>query len=129
MVAMSQVFVVRAERGSHVWVLESDNGAVSQVRRLDQAVDEMRDAVAYLAGLPVDEVEIELQPVLPPSYQQAMDRAAQLRDAAARAQHEAAAESRRAASALVEAGLSMRDAAHVMGISHQRVAQLVKGAA
>lgn len=118
-----------AERGNGVWVLESDNGAVSQVRRLDQAADEMVEAVAYLAGLPVGEVEIEVRPVLPESYRQASERAERFRGEAARAQHQAAEASREAASVLVSSGLSMRDAARVMGISHQRVAQLVKGAA
>ena len=49
---MSRKFQVTAERGNGVWVLESDLGAVSQVRRLDQAADEMREALAYLAGRP-----------------------------------------------------------------------------
>ena len=62
---MSRKFQVTAERGNGVWVLESDLGAVSQVRRLDQAADEMREALAYLAGLPEEEVEVEVVPVLP----------------------------------------------------------------
>ena len=35
-------------------------GAVSQVRRLDQVEDEMREAIAYLAGLPESESEVEV---------------------------------------------------------------------
>lgn len=125
---MSQKFIVTAERGNGVWVLESDNGAVSQVRRLDQAAEEMAEAVAYLAGIPVSEVMIEVQPLLPDSYHRATERAERFRSEAARAQHQAAEASREAASVLVSSGLSMRDAARVMGVSHQRVAQLVKGA-
>ena len=53
---MSRKFQVTAERGNGVWVLESDLGAVSQVRRLDQAADEMREALAYLAGLPEEDL-------------------------------------------------------------------------
>ena len=116
---------VTAVRGNGVWVLESDNGAVSQVRRLDQAVDEMREAVAHLAGVSEAEVDIQIQPALPERYLTASRRAADLREAAARAQRESAMASREAAAALVDAGLSMRDAASVMGVSHQRIAQLV----
>lgn len=41
-------------------------GAVSQVRHLDQAADEMREAVAYLAGLPQEESDLHVVPVLLP---------------------------------------------------------------
>lgn len=126
---MSRKFVVTAERGNGVWVLESDNGAVSQVRRLDQATEEMREAVAFLANLPVDEVEVEVRPVLPSSYNAATVRAEQFRQEEARARKEAAVAAREAACALVETGMSMRDAATIMGVSHQRVAQLVRSSA
>lgn len=66
MVAMSQIFEVMAERGrGDWWVLEAPEvGAVSQVKRLDEAADEMREAIAYLAGLPIGEVHIDVRPVL-----------------------------------------------------------------
>ena len=67
--APAQVEQLLAERGNGVWVLESDLGAVSQVRRLDQAADEMREALAYLAGLPEEEVEVEVVPVLPTAWE------------------------------------------------------------
>lgn len=58
---------VTAERGDGVWVLESDNGAVSQVHTLSRAKDEMREAVAHIAGLPESEVEIVLEVIRPES--------------------------------------------------------------
>ena len=100
---MSRKFQVTAERGNGVWVLESDLGAVSQVRRLDQAADEMREALAYLAGLPEEEVEVEVVPVLPTAYIEAARRSEELRAAAAAAQQEAAASAREAARALLAA--------------------------
>ena len=59
--ALTRIFTVTAERGrGDWWVLEApDVGAVSQVRRLDQVEDEMREAIAHLAGLPESEVEVE----------------------------------------------------------------------
>ncbi len=64
--------------GKQVWVLESELGAVSQVRRLDQAADEMREAIAYLAGVPENEVVIEVHPVLPDAYSTSANRADEL---------------------------------------------------
>jgi len=58
---------VTAERSGGVWVLESDNGAVSQVHTLSQAEAEMREAVAHIAGLPESEVEIVLEVIRPES--------------------------------------------------------------
>ena len=42
-----------------------DVGAVSRVRRLDQVEDEMREAIAHLAGLPESEVEVDVRATLP----------------------------------------------------------------
>ena len=58
---------VTAERGDGVWVLESDNGAVSQVYTLSQAEAEMREPVAHLAGMPESESEIALEVIRPES--------------------------------------------------------------
>lgn len=117
---------VTAERGNGVWVLESENGAVSQVRTLAAVDDEMREAVAYLAGVDEDQVTMELHVVTPASYDQAMREAERFRAEADRANAASAAALRRAAKSLVGAGISYRDAARIMGVSYQRVAQLVQ---
>ncbi|WP_195393498.1 hypothetical protein [Actinomyces urogenitalis] len=122
-----RTFTVTAERGrGDWWVLEAPEvGAVSQVRRLDQAEEEMREAIAYLASLPQDEVAVDLVPVLPEAYTSAAAEAEELRRAAAEATRAAAEASRAAARSLREAGLTLRDVGTVMGVSHQRAAQLV----
>lgn len=122
---MSVTVRVTAERGNGVWVLESSNGAVSQVRSLSQVEDEMREAVAYLAGVPASEVTIEVDVITPEAYQVAARQAEKLRADVAVAQERLAEAQRAAARALIGAGLTYRDAGAVMGISHQRVAQLV----
>ena len=124
---MSRRFTVTAERGrTGWWVTEcAEVGAVSQVRRLDQVSDDIREAVAYLAGLPEDDVAIDVVPVLPQAYQEHAARAKEEREKEARARERAAAESRMAARALREAGLALRDVGTVMGISHQRASQLL----
>lgn len=125
---MSRTFVVTAERGrAGWWALEAEEvGAVSQVRRLGQAGDEMREAIAYLAGIPEHDVEIEVVPVLPDSYRRHLEAARRETAVAARANRAAAQESRAAARALREAGLTLRDVGEVMGISYQRAQQLLK---
>lgn len=63
-VRVISTFTVTAERGAgDVWVLEcAEVGAVSQTLRLDQAADEMREAIAYLAQLDESEVDIVVKP-------------------------------------------------------------------
>ena len=67
---MTRIFTVTVERGhGDWWVLEApDVGAVSQVRRLDQVENEMREAIAHLAGLPESEVEVDVWTVPPEDY-------------------------------------------------------------
>ena len=67
---MTRIFTVTVERGhGDWWVLEApDVGVVSQVQRLDQVEDEMREAVAHLAGLPESEVEVDVRAVPPEDY-------------------------------------------------------------
>lgn len=123
---MSRVFEVVAERGrGDWWVLEAPEvGAVSQVKRLDEAAEEMREAVAYLAGVPADEVRIEVRPVLPEEYVLHARAAEEARALAAEAKGRAAVEARCAARVLREHGLTLRDVGVIMGVSHQRASQL-----
>lgn len=112
------------------WTLEAPQvGAVSQARRLDQVDEEMREAIAYLAGVPEDSFEIEVVPEIPREARIAMAHAEQLRAELQRVNREAAEESRRAARALADAKFTVRDIGRVMGISHQRAQQLVKSEA
>lgn len=121
-----RTFTVTAERGRDPWwVTEcAEVGAVSQVRRLDQAADDIREAIAYLSGLPEDSFDIEVAPVLPDAFWEAMRGAEDQRAAAAAANRAAAELNQRAARVLRDEGLTLRDVGHLMGVSHQRAAQL-----
>lgn len=65
--AMTRIFTVTAERGhGDWWVLEAPTWARSpRCGGLDQVEDEMREAIAHLAGLPESEVEVDVRATLP----------------------------------------------------------------
>lgn len=60
-------YTVTAERGTGRWVLQcvEHPGALSEVTRLDQAAEAMREAIAFVAEVEAGDVEIELQPRVP----------------------------------------------------------------
>lgn len=120
-------YTVTAERGRRWWVLQcvEHPGAISEVARLDQARDAMREVIAFVAQVDPAEVEIDLRPTVPDEVGAHVRTAARLREEAHRANREAAAESRAAARVLREAGLSVRDVGTVLGVSHQRAHQLL----
>jgi hypothetical protein len=127
MVAMT-TYTVTAERGAGpVWVFQCREfpGAISQSRRLADGPRLMREAIAFVADVAPETVQVELVPALPSQLWAEVERAKQaVRELEAR-QREVAALSRNAARHLKEEGLSGADAAAVLGVSPQRVSQLV----
>jgi hypothetical protein len=84
-----------------------------------------RDLIAVMEQ--VDPQSFELKPdiVFPSVAYAHWTRAAKLREESARAQTEAAEEARTAALALADLGLTVRDIGAMLGVSHQRAAQLI----
>lgn len=123
------VFNVTAERTPRgVWTLvEPTLGAVSEVRSLAHAAADMVEPVAYLAGLPESEVEINVVPALPVEISERLERVESARREAEEANSRAASEYRAAVRALRDDGVTYRDIGALLGVSHQRVAQLAKG--
>ena len=75
-----------------------------------------------------DTVNIELRLRLPAEVRRAAESARRSRERAHGAEQAAAIATREAARALVGSGLSRRDAAEVLRLSHQRVDQLLRSA-
>ncbi|HEV7677476.1 MAG TPA: hypothetical protein VGQ42_02785 [Candidatus Dormibacteraeota bacterium] len=104
-------------------------GVFTQARRLDQVERMAGDAVALLKKVPADSFEVVVTPQLAPDVAADVDAAKELRDTAERYQREATAAARAVATKLVgEYRLTLRDAARILGLSHQRIGQLVGSA-
>ena len=97
----------------------------TQVRRLDQAEAMARDAIAQMLGVPGETFEVDVQPVVPSDLRRLVAEARTTRTRSEQASEAAATATRMAAEELVRRGLTMREAGVLLGLSHQRIAQLV----
>jgi predicted RNase H-like HicB family nuclease len=125
-VEVSIIYDVHATRDGQWWVVTVPEvpGAFSQVRRLDQVDEAIREAIGFVAQVPIGSVGVDTVIDLPVSV---VDQVAQARRAvtdAEQARRDAAALSRAAALRLLDAGVTGHDAAHIMGVSPQRISQL-----
>lgn len=121
-------YAVRAQRVGAWWALDVGGlpGVHTQVKRLDQAAGMARDAIAGVLDVAPDAFEVDVVPVIPGPIREIVHQATTARSQAARAQDAAAQLTRLAARRLVEEGLTVRDAGVLLGISHQRIAQLLQ---
>ena len=94
-------------------------------KTVEQALARMREAAAL--WFETDEASIDLtrRPVLPKATCKTVEQARQGREEARNADRLAIERTKKAAAALANRGISMRDAAAILEISHQRVHQLL----
>lgn len=128
MVAMTQrpTYTATCVRSDGWWAVEVPDvpGALTQARRLDQVEAMVRDAIATLLQVAEDSFDVVIQARLPRDLDRAVRRAQQARGDAEKAQATAGDATSTAAARLRDADLAMRDVGWLLGISHQRVAQL-----
>ncbi len=140
---VNETYVAEVERdqsGNWIASVPALRGVHTHARTLASLRRYLQDAVALWlevglldAGEPDphvdrDDISVKLQVKLPSQVRRAADTARRRRERARGAEAEAAAATREAARALVESGLSRRDAAEVLELSHQRVDQLLRSA-
>ncbi len=118
---------VTAERDGKFWFLRVPElpGVLTRVRRLEQAPEMIRDAIALMLNVPADGFDVDVQPALDPELAALVASTRRMRNAAA---HMVQGSNTRLAStvhALVgQQQLTVRDAAALLDLSFQRVAQL-----
>jgi DNA-directed RNA polymerase specialized sigma24 family protein len=106
--------------------LAKDQAVFTQARRINDIDAVTRDAIALLLQVPADSFELAITHQLPEELQVLVDlfARADALDNIARSES-ADARSRAAAGLTVTGGLTYREAADLLGISHQRIKQLV----
>ncbi|MGH3928722.1 MAG: hypothetical protein ACRDTF_01945 [Pseudonocardiaceae bacterium] len=120
-------YTATARRIEGWWMVQCDQcpGALSQVCSLAKAPDEHREAIAFVSGLPADQIEVDVRAVLAPELTAELE-AAEGMVQQARADIEVAGQKRReVARKLAEDGLTVRDIGAVFGVSYQRAHQLL----
>jgi len=124
----SRDYRVEAVRSGNWWAITVPglDGVFSQARRLDQVEARAREAIAMM--LDVDEADVgELAvSVTPPDTVADLLRELDVSEAAAASANEQAATLRRqVAQELLDEGFPMRDVGRLIGVSHQRVSQIL----
>lgn len=123
---MRPVYAAIAVRSGGWWALEVPElpGVFTQTRRLDLAERAVRDAIAVFLGAAPDSFDVEVLPRLSPEFVERLEEARRLRREAELAGQAASEATRRLVQELLDGGLTVRDAGTMLGVSHQRVAQL-----
>lgn len=114
-----------ASREGKYWVVTVEGVGVTQARRLAEVKHMAADLVSVMTDRPVEESDVHVVPRLRPGLS---TRVAAARAAAAEAdaaQRQAGALNRAVARDLLDEGLSSTDTAEVLGLSRQRISQLV----
>ena len=124
-------YKARAYRDGDWWAVEITEGlpdnmlGVTQTRRLTNAEQAARDVIADLLEVGTDTIDVHLHLDTPVAVKKTQRRLELLEadlDAARQAQKRAR---RELAAAAINEGLTMREAGLLLGVSHQRVKQLI----
>jgi len=127
LVALMDTYHARVERGDRFWLVHvREVDRWTQARHLREVEEMARDLVAVMLDVDPGSFRLEIAYQLPESVRRHLAEADRLRRESDAAKSAAAAESRAAARELVESGMPLRDAARLLGVSYQRVHQLVE---
>jgi hypothetical protein len=124
-----RTFTATCQRSQGWWAIRVPEvrGAFSQARRLQHVERMVRDVVALALEVPPDSFDVRVEVMLPEPSQRALDRAIDLRHEAQQAMASAARATVEAVRSMVDRdGLTIREAGQLLGLSHQRIAQLMR---
>ncbi|WP_207939458.1 hypothetical protein [Actinomadura darangshiensis] len=120
------VYTVHARRWEHGWELEIESVGATQSHSLKDAELMARDYIRLALEVPADSFDLELVPDVGDGLtEEALQAKAETR-AAEKARDNAAQHSREVARKLHDKGLRGKEIAIVLGVSTQRVSQLLK---
>jgi predicted RNase H-like HicB family nuclease len=122
-------YTVKASRSGGWWALSVPEvpGVHTQARKMSGAADMAREAIALVMDVDPLSFDIQLEFELDERIRNLVDESRALTREAEATRDEAAARSRAAVRAMLDDGLTQREAAVVMGVSPQRLSQLVSG--
>ncbi|HEY5180200.1 MAG TPA: hypothetical protein VIJ07_10590 [Dermatophilaceae bacterium] len=118
-----------ATRTGEWWAIEVSDvqgGLHTQARRLDQVAATVADAVALAVDVSPETIEVTVIPQLAPRDAELIDAARHASQEAVRASELASQLSRQAVAQLRSEGMTVRDVGGLLGVSPQRVSQLVE---
>lgn len=115
----------RDESGTWLARIPAIRGCHTYGRTIEQARARLREALGLWIDDPAGAV-IDEDIRLPARLKTAIGRSRRTRQRAEQERETAHEQTRAAAEALVEEGVSLRDAGELLGLSHQRVQQLVR---
>lgn len=124
--AVKKTYAVEVRRTGRWWAITVPElkGVFSQARRLADAEPMARDAIAAVLDVSARSFDIVIRPILGERLDELVRHARESRAAAQESQVEAAERSVRALRSLQKSGIPLRDAGELLGVSHQRAAQL-----
>lgn len=114
---------VTREDGYWVAVIPGLRGGATEARTIANLKVEVRDLVAGLLELDDDAFEVELK--FGEDFDSAVGQLVDAQERLAKAREEYEVAQRDAVRALAEKNISTRDSAQLIGVSHQRVSQLL----
>jgi len=123
------LYRVRPARDGRFWFLRVEElpGAYTQSRRLDQAEAMVRDVISLVQEVPDDSFDVEiLEPDLQVGTEDEVTQVKALRALAEMFGSAASSRARVVARSLAAEDLTIRDIGRILGVSHQRVAQLIE---
>jgi predicted RNase H-like HicB family nuclease len=123
---VTKTYSVIAEREPGWWIVHvPELDVTTQARRVSEIEQHAREAIAVWLDVDVSDVAVAIELSTPAPVRKEMEEARQLLQQANGLQERAGDLAGDAVRILLDdLGLTMRDAASVLGVSHQRVAQL-----
>lgn len=121
-------YTARARREGRWWMIDvPEIDGLTQARRLSDVALMARELISVTLDVPIEEVDVTVlvAAVGEVEVAETLEKIQAERAEAARLERQASADARELARNLASADIPMRDIGTILGVSHQRVAQLL----